>query len=290
MRSVVIRSFPMSASSVLRSTAHGSVRVSWLDTDEALRRLRRAAEALLRRRPEVLGVYLFGSLAEGRAVPGSDADVLVLLERSDRPPTERPLDLRSHFRDAGLPVDLFCYTPEEVLSTPFAREAVARARTLAEDPRAADVLARQAPADTLPPGGAMANRASDWLAEAERDLQHAEEARRAGRHNWACFAAQQAAEKAAKALHQHLGREARGHVVADLLEALPLDVPPDLVERAKVLDNFYIPTRYPNAHPSGAPSDHYGPIQSGDALEHAGAILGFVRSRMPGAGSAPADA
>jgi HEPN domain-containing protein len=79
------------------------------------------------------------------------------------------------------------------------------------------------------------------------------------------------------------------HVVADLLEALPLEVPRDLVERGRVLDNFYIPTRYLNAHPSGAPSDHYGPLQSGDALEHAEGIVGFVRSRMWGAGSAPAD-
>lgn len=259
------------------------MRVYWLDTEEALKRLRRGAEAALRRRPEVLGIYLFGSLAEGRAVPGSDADVLVLLERSGRPPAERPLDLRADFKDAGLPVDFFCYTPAELLTTPFAREAQARALTLAEDPRAEEVLAREAAAARLPAGGVMANRASDWLAEAERDLQHAEEARRAGRHNWACFAAQQAAEKATKALHQHLGREARGHVVADLLEALPLEVPPDLVERARVLDNFYIPTRYPNAHPAGAPSDHYGPLQSADALEHAGAILGFVRSRMRGA-------
>ncbi len=57
-------------------------------------------------------------------------------------------------------------------------------------------------------------------------------------------------------------------------------MPRDLVERARVLDTFYIPTRYPNAHPSGAPSDHYGPLQSGDALEHAEEILGFVRARI----------
>ncbi|WP_211230153.1 HEPN domain-containing protein [Desulfovirgula thermocuniculi] len=34
-----------------------------------------------------------------------------------------------------------------------------------------------------------------------RDLEQAEDSRRAGRHEWACFAAQQAAEKAVKALH-----------------------------------------------------------------------------------------
>ena len=47
----------------------------------------------------------------------------------------------------------------------------------------------------------MANRSRDWFAQAERDLEHARHARRDGSHEWACFACQQAAEKAAKALH-----------------------------------------------------------------------------------------
>ena len=37
----------------------------------------------------------------------------------------------------------------------------------------------------------MANRAPDWLAQAQRDFEHAEQSRGAGRHEWACFAAQQ---------------------------------------------------------------------------------------------------
>lgn len=42
-----------------------------------------------------------------------------------------------------------------------------------------------------------------------------------------------------------------GHVVAELLSELPkeLSVPATLVEKAKVLDNFYMPTRYANGHP-----------------------------------------
>ncbi|GGM97869.1 hypothetical protein GCM10007092_09440 [Thermus composti] len=52
------------------------------------------------------------------------------------------------------------------------------------------------------------NRARDWLLQAEKDLEMAEIAKGAGRHEWACFAAQQAAEKAVKALHLHLGQEA----------------------------------------------------------------------------------
>lgn len=128
----------------------------------------------------------------------------------------------------------------------------------------------------------MPNRARDWLAQAERDLEHAREARDAGRHEWACFAAHQAAEKAVKALHLYHGQEAWGHVVARLLKELPshVEAPADLIERARVLDNFYIPTRYPDSHPEGAPFEHYGPLQSGEALEHAGAILSFVRDAL----------
>ncbi len=128
----------------------------------------------------------------------------------------------------------------------------------------------------------MPNRSKDWLNQALRDLEQARDSLQAGRHEWACFAAHQAAEKAVKALHLWLGQEAWGHVVAQLLREVPpaAGPPGDLMERAKVLDNFYISTRYPNAHPDGAPFEHYGPLQSEQALKHAGAILDFVRSKM----------
>jgi HEPN domain-containing protein len=103
----------------------------------------------------------------------------------------------------------------------------------------------------------MGNRAHDWLRQALRDLEQAQASRREGRHEWACFAAHQAAEKA-------------GSVG-------PLG---DLPDRGRVLDNFYVPSRYRNGHPEGAPFEHYGPIQSDEALRHAGEILAFVRARL----------
>ncbi|MCI0421000.1 MAG: HEPN domain-containing protein [Acidobacteria bacterium] len=124
------------------------------------------------------------------------------------------------------------------------------------------------------------NRAGDWYAQAERDLEQAAASERDGRHEWACFAAQQAAEKAVKALHLKRGQEAWGHVVARLLNELPLPVPPDLVERGKVLDNFYVPTRYANGHPEGPPYEHYGPLQSEEAIRYAREILDFVRLHL----------
>lgn len=126
----------------------------------------------------------------------------------------------------------------------------------------------------------MTDRSKDWLAQAERDLEQARASQRDGRHEWACFAAHQSAEKALKALHLRFKQEAWGHVVARLLRELPASPPEDLVEKAKVLDGFYLPTRYANGHPEGAPFEHYGIIQSTDAMRYAGEILEFVRSQM----------
>jgi HEPN domain-containing protein len=126
----------------------------------------------------------------------------------------------------------------------------------------------------------MANRAPDWLAQARRDLDQAEASRRDARHEWACFAAHQCAEKAVKALHLHRGQEAWGHVVSRLLTELPTPPAADLVDRARVLDAAYVPTRYPNGHPEGAPFEHYGDLQSREAIQHARAILDFVVAQM----------
>lgn len=125
------------------------------------------------------------------------------------------------------------------------------------------------------------NRSRDWFAQAERDLAHAQAARAQGSHEWACFASQQAAEKAVKALHLHLGQEAWGHVIARLLSELPASAGgTPLIDRGRVLDNFYVATRYANGHAEGAPFEHYGQLQSEQAIRYAGEIVDFVRTRL----------
>jgi len=89
----------------------------------------------------------------------------------------------------------------------------------------------------------VTDRSKDWLAQAQRDLEQASSSQREGRHEWACFAAHQSAKKAVKALHLHFRQEAWGHVVARLLGELPITVSEEMLDRAKVLDGFYIPTR-----------------------------------------------
>ncbi len=128
----------------------------------------------------------------------------------------------------------------------------------------------------------MPNRSRDWLRQSLRDLEQAEDSMAAERHEWACFAAHQAAGKAVKALHLHHRQEAWGHVIARLPQQLPepVSVPDSMVERGRVLDNYYIPSRYPNGHPEGAPFEHYGPLQSEKAVEYARQIIDFVRHQM----------
>ncbi len=83
-----------------------------------------------------------------------------------------------------------------------------------------------------------------------------------------------------KALHLRLGQEAWGHLVARLLKELPLEVPQELVEKARYLDGLYILTRYPDAFPEGPSAEHYGPLQSEEAVGYAREVLGFVRAQM----------
>lgn len=120
-------------------------------------------------------------------------------------------------------------------------------------------------------------RSADWLAQAQADLAAARHMLSVGFHEWACFAAQQAAEKAAKAALQRAGRDAWGHSVAALLQALRdlAAVPDSLVEAALELDKVYIGTRYPDVHPAGAPHALYTRGEAERCLGHAERIVEF---------------
>lgn len=121
-------------------------------------------------------------------------------------------------------------------------------------------------------------RAGDRLAQAKRDLSHAERSKTMGDHEWVCFAAQQASEKAVRALLNQLGLEIRGHSVLEPLEEASrhVEMPKELFECAKTLDKHYIPPRYPNAYASGAPFQYYSNRDSEGAIEAAWRIFRFA--------------
>ena len=128
----------------------------------------------------------------------------------------------------------------------------------------------------------MANRYADWLRQAEADLRHARNSVEAGDHEWACFAAQQAAEEGLKAVVQHRGGEPWGHSVTVLLGHLAerLEVPAALADTGKRLDKHYIPTRYPNGFDIGAPTDYYTKSEAEAAIADADEIMRFCHDAL----------
>lgn len=120
-------------------------------------------------------------------------------------------------------------------------------------------------------------RSADWMDQAQGDLEHARGDLERGFFDWACFSAQQSAEKAVKAVFQKMGAEAWGHSVADLLQELSSSHPVSeaLTEAALELDKVYIPARYPNAHPAGSPRRRYTRAEAERMVAHAERIVQF---------------
>ncbi|MBI2829796.1 MAG: nucleotidyltransferase domain-containing protein [Chloroflexi bacterium] len=97
----------------MQTRSSGSVKVVYLDREAVKQAVKQAVRRLARRRPEIRKVVLFGSLARGDAVPGSDTDLLVVLADSDR----TFLDRTPIYHPSGVPVgvDVFPYTEKEFL-------------------------------------------------------------------------------------------------------------------------------------------------------------------------------
>ena len=127
----------------------------------------------------------------------------------------------------------------------------------------------------------MPSRAADWLRQAEHDLSLAVLAAEGSKYDWACFASQQAAEKALKALYQVHHSEGWGHSLDALLTEL-IALEPELSafrDAAKSLDKHYIPARYPNGLPAGAPADSYTETEAERAIQHAQDFITFCKAR-----------
>ncbi len=127
------------------------------------------------------------------------------------------------------------------------------------------------------------NRWRDWLDQAERDLERARLDLQHEFYEWACFTAQQSSEKAIKALGMSLGIDLWGHSLNSMLNLLKdkVNVPDEIQLLSKILDKYYIPTRYPNGFAEGKPSDYFTKKEAQEALDAAGKILRFCKSNIP---------
>lgn len=127
--------------------------------------------------------------------------------------------------------------------------------------------------------------AQRWLIHAKDEFQDANELRLRSRFYLALFHFQQATEKALKAfLYSVAGSEEVffTHSIYELMQ-LAKEATPDFekVEKAAKLDQYYIPTRYPNGLPGGVPSRFYtDPEEAREAMELARAVLEMVEGKL----------
>ena len=122
-----------------------------------------------------------------------------------------------------------------------------------------------------------------WLARADDDLAFANIGFRENYFSQVCFLSQQVVEKCLKAFLLAKGRSyPRQHKVVELatlcseiqqeLEPLKTDL--------KLLDEFYLPTRYPDAIPGGLAAGLPSTEDAQRALQAATAIRQIIRARI----------
>lgn len=123
--------------------------------------------------------------------------------------------------------------------------------------------------------------AERWLLTAEEDLQAAETLAKAGMCAQACFYSQQSGEKAIKALWYLIDADPWGHSIKRLVLEFPQRLEIAEAETwarwGALLDQFYIPTRYPNSLPDLTPGQVYNQEDASRCLEAARNLVAACR-------------
>ncbi len=126
--------------------------------------------------------------------------------------------------------------------------------------------------------------AERWRRQAANDLAFARVALRERFYAQACFTAQQASEKAVKAIAYGLGvRTVLGHSLVTLISRYADRAPElaDLRELAGILDQYYVPTRYPNGLAGGVPFEAFGESQAAAAVDAADRFVQLAERQTP---------
>lgn len=129
----------------------------------------------------------------------------------------------------------------------------------------------------------MDDNADEWLSRAQKDLEFADVGMRERFFSHVCFLSQQASEKALKAiLIRKAQKYPRIHSIAELMgevakcvDDLNLDE-----QMGRVLDQYYIPTRYPDGVPGSLPEGQPSEKHASEGLEIAKRIVQEVEKRF----------
>ena len=123
---------------------------------------------------------------------------------------------------------------------------------------------------------ASKKEAERWLSQAENDLEFARVGLREGFFSQVCFQCHQVCEKALKAMRYGAGeRIVYGHALTELGSSM--DLPEEMADMLAILDQYYIPTRYPNGLPGGVPYESYKRKQADDAVAAAAQVVAYSR-------------
>lgn len=119
-----------------------------------------------------------------------------------------------------------------------------------------------------------------WLLQAEADLRSTRANRDANLYAHACFAAQQAAEKALKALAYFRGADlVKSHSLGTIIK--DLEINGELSEYALQLDLYYLATRYPDALADDVvPADRFSRAQADGAIAMAETFIARVKEEL----------
>ena len=125
------------------------------------------------------------------------------------------------------------------------------------------------------------NEAQRWYETARDDRDTAKVLLDNKKYAASCFHAQQAAEKALKAMCFLYGLDPWGHSIVKLIEILKSQK--QIVSKvisyrkeAMALDRFYIPTRYPDGLPDITPMEAYSVDDAETALEFSGHFVNLA--------------
>jgi len=127
----------------------------------------------------------------------------------------------------------------------------------------------------------MRKEAERWLRQAEADLKACKDSLKNSNFEWSCFQAQQSAEKALKSYLYNLGYTS---IITHSIKILVRECAKrqgdflKLEKISRVLDTYYIPTRYPNGLDKDiAPADYYDKGDADKCLRFATSILKTVK-------------
>ncbi len=116
-----------------------------------------------------------------------------------------------------------------------------------------------------------------WITNASSTLKSALNDGESGFYNWACFKAQQASEFSIKAYLRGTGNDSFGNSISMLLQKGDFDTA--IINKAKKLDKYYIPTRYTDSWSDGTPEDYYTKEDAFDAIECSRSIITEIESK-----------